>query len=84
MELRRVFCLGVRGSGLTMAGPHTGSREVCRPPASTSMASELRMTLKCVLSDGVIVIVLGSSEGSFLLTWTRVNTKSVWHVSIAI
>ncbi len=61
--------IGVRGSGLTMV--HT---EEEAPPSfsisvSFSMASELRMTRKWVLSDGVMVTVFSSSGFSFLVTW---------------
>ena len=61
---------GVRGWGLIrpqgeqeeeQEGGSSGSRE------SASMASELRMTRKCVLSDGVMVSSI-RSELSFLLT----------------
>lgn len=58
---------GVRGSGLTMAGKDTSS---CFPASlSFCMASELRMTRKWVLSDGVMVTVFISSVFSFLGTW---------------
>lgn len=58
---------GVRGSGLTIAGKDTSSSF----PVSLSfcMASELRMTRKWVLSDGVMVTVLIGSGFSFLGTW---------------
>lgn len=58
---------GVRGSGLTMV--HTEG-----PPSSFSVsvsfaiASELRMTRKWVLSDGVMVTVFSGSGFSFLVT----------------
>lgn len=57
---------GVRGSGLTIAGKDTSSSL----PVSLSfcIASELRMTRKWVLSDGVMVTVLISSAFSFLGT----------------
>lgn len=60
----------VRGSGLTTV--HSGRG----PPSSSSsaprwvslcMASELRMTRKWVLSDGVMVTVLSASGFPFLL-----------------
>lgn len=62
---------GVRGSGLTMV--HTDEEEA--PPSfsmsvSFCMASELRMTRKWVVSDGVMVTVFRSSGFSFLVTWT--------------
>lgn len=57
--------LMVRGSGFTIL--QTGS-VVPRPPLdSSSMASELKITLKCVFSEGVMVKVFGS-HFSFLLT----------------
>lgn len=62
---------GVRGSGFTMV--HTDEEEA---PSSFStsvsfcMASELRMTRKWVVSDGVMVTVFRSSGFSFLVTWT--------------
>ena len=46
---------------------HTGSLELSGSLESASMASELRMTLKCVLSDGVMANVFGS-DLSFLQT----------------
>lgn len=57
--------LMVRGSGFTIL--QTAS-VVPRPPLdSSSMASELKITLKCVFSEGVMVNTLGS-DLSFLLT----------------
>lgn len=55
---------GVRGSGLTMA--QVAGRLL---PVPAPMASELRITRKCVLSEGVMVTVFGSSAHSFLVTW---------------
>lgn len=60
--------MAARGSGLTTV--HS-----CRGPPSSSaprwvslrMASELRMTRKWVLSDGVMVTVFSASGFSFLL-----------------
>ena len=60
---------GVRGSGLTMV--HTeGASCSFSVSVSFSMASELRMTRKWVLSDGVMVTVFSGSSFSFLVTWT--------------
>lgn len=62
--------IGVRGWGLTMV--HTEEEEApsfFSISVSFSMASELRMTRKCVLSDGVMVTVLSCSGFSFLVTW---------------
>lgn len=58
----------VRGSGLTIL--QTGSVFLSPSPESTSIASELKITLKCVFSDGVMVNSFGSVL-SFLLTWTE-------------
>lgn len=63
-----VTLAGVRGSGLTTV------RSGGEPPSSFAgcvslcMASELRMTRKWVLSDGVMVTVFSGSCFSFLLT----------------
>lgn len=61
------MAVGVRGSGLTMVqtGRTVSSFSVS---ASFSMASELRMTRKWVLSDGVMVTVFRDSCLSFLVT----------------
>lgn len=56
---------GVRGSGFTIVHMGAGSR-MSFTSESGSMASELRITRKCVFSDGVMVTVLGSSVLSFL------------------
>lgn len=60
-----------RGSGLTTVrsgrGPPSSSSSVPRQ-VSLCMASELRMTRKWVLSDGVMVTVFSASGFSFLLT----------------
>ena len=58
--------LMVRGSGFKIwqmgsVGPAVDS---------SSMASELKITLKCVFSEGVMVNFFGS-DLSFLLTWTQ-------------
>ena len=61
---------GVRGLGLTMV--HTeedGAASSFSISVSFSMASELRMTRKWVVSDGVMVTVFISSGFSFLVTW---------------
>lgn len=59
--------LRVRGSGLTMV--HTdGAAPPLLISVSSSMASELRMTRKWVLSDGVMVTVFSGSVLSFLVT----------------
>lgn len=56
--------LMVRGSGLTML--QTGSVVLfLSVDSSSSMASELKITLKCVFSEGVMVNVF---DLSFLLT----------------
>lgn len=52
--------MAARGSGLTTV--HSTPRRV-----SLRMASELRMTRKWVLSDGVMVTVFSASGFSFLL-----------------
>lgn len=62
-----VTLAGVRGSGLTMVRSGGEPFTVC---VSLCMASELRMTRKWVLSDGVMVTVFSGSSFSFLLTWT--------------
>lgn len=67
-----IVVTGVRGSGFTMV--HTDEEEEAPPSFSMSvsfcMASELRMTRKWVLSDGVMVTVFRSSGFSFLVIWT--------------
>jgi len=66
--------LGARGWGLIRPQgaqeeeqPEGGSSGSSGSSGSTSMASELRMTRKCVLSDGAMVSSL-CSDFSFLLT----------------
>lgn len=61
--------IGVRGSGLTMVHTEEGAASPLSILASFSMASELRMTRKWVLSDGVMVTVFISSGFSFLVIW---------------
>lgn len=66
---------GVRGLGLMMV--HTeedGAASSFSISVSFSMASELRMTRKWVVSDGVMVTVFSSSGFSFLVTW-RLDIK---------
>ena len=72
--------LAARGRGLIRPqgeqgeqkeGDSRGSRD------STSMASELRMTRKCVLWDGVMVSSLRSVSLSFLLTWKDNNISNM-------
>lgn len=59
--------MGVRGSGLTTV--HTeGVSSSCSVSSSASIASELRMTRKWVLSEGVMVTVFSGSGFSFLMT----------------
>lgn len=58
---------GVRGSGLTIVGKESPSSFPMS--ASFCIASELRMTRKWVLSDGVMVTVFRRSGLSFLVTW---------------
>lgn len=58
---------GVRGSGLTIVGKEPPSSFPMS--ASFCIASELRMTRKWVLSDGVMVTVFRRSGLSFLVTW---------------
>lgn len=68
---------GVRGLGLTMV--HTeevGAASSFSISVSFSMASELRMTRKWVVSDGVMVTVFSSSGFSFLGTWRLDNGDS--------
>lgn len=62
----------VRGSGLTIL--QTGSVVLCPSLDSSSMASVLKITLKCVFSEGVMVNVF-DSDLSFLLTWIRERTE---------
>lgn len=61
--------VAARGSGLTTVRFGGGAP----PPSSSSvplcMASELRITRKWVLSDGVMVTVFSASGFSFLLNW---------------
>lgn len=57
-----------RGSGLTTVHSCRGPRSSSPRQASLCMASELRMTRKWVLSDGVMVTVFSASGFSFLLT----------------
>lgn len=61
-----------RGSGLTTVrsgrGPLPPSSSSVPRQVSLCMASELRMTRKWVLSDGVMVTVFSASGFSFLLT----------------
>ncbi len=57
---------GVRGSGLTMVQPGVPEASSL---SSVCMASELRMTLKWVFSEGIMVTVFGSSTFSFFETW---------------
>lgn len=58
----------VRGSGFTILqmGPVVLSPSL----DCSSMASVLKITLKCVFSEGVMVTVFGS-DLSFLLTWKQ-------------
>lgn len=63
--------LMVRGSGFTIL--QTGSVLLSPSLDSSSMASVLKITLKCVFSEGVMVKVFGS-DLSFLLTWMRERT----------
>lgn len=63
--------LTVRGSGFIML--HMGSVVPSPSWDFSSMASVLKITLKCVFSEGVIVKVFGS-DLSFLLTWTQQTT----------
>lgn len=60
--------LMVRGSGFTSW--QTGCVVSCPAAGSAAMASEVKMTLKCVFSEGVMVKVFGS-DLSFLLTYRR-------------
>lgn len=57
--------IGVRGCGLMMVRTEESSFSIS---LSFSMASELRMTRKWVLSEGVMVTVFSSSGFSFLVT----------------
>lgn len=59
---------GVRGSGLTMVHTEGEAPSSFSISVSFCMASELRMTRKWVLSDGVMVTVFSSSGFSFLVT----------------
>lgn len=59
--------MGVRGSGLTIV--HTeGESSSFSASLSASMASELRITRKWVLSEGVMVTFFSGSGFSFLVT----------------
>lgn len=60
--------IGVRGSGFTIVHTEEGPASSFSVSVSFSMASELRITLKWVLSDGVMVTVFSSSGLSFF--WT--------------
>lgn len=60
---------GVRGSGFTMVHMEEEAAVSFSISVSFSMASELRMTRKWVLSDGVMVTVFISSCFSFFVTW---------------
>lgn len=53
----------------------TGAGLPSRWPDSSSMASLLKMTRKCVFSEGVMVSVLGSAL-SFLLTWMQTQGRA--------
>lgn len=64
---------GVRGSGLTMVLNEEAPPLPLSSSVSFSMASELRITRKCVLSDGVMVTVFRSSGLSFLVIWILDN-----------
>lgn len=66
--LRCATVIGVRGSGLTMVHTEEVAPSSFSFSVSFSMASELRMTRKWVLSDGVMVTVFSSSGFSFLVT----------------
>lgn len=59
--------MGVRGSGLTIVQTE-GISSSFSASLSASMASELRMTRKWVLSEGVMVTFFTSSGFSFLMT----------------
>lgn len=59
---------GVRGSGLTMLHTEEEAASPFSTSVSFSMASELRMTRKWVLSDGVMVTFFSGSDFSFLVT----------------
>ncbi len=59
---------GVRGSGLTMVQTEETALFSFTLSVSFSMASELRMTRKWVLSEGVMVTVFRGSGLSFLAT----------------
>ena len=66
--------IGVRGSGLTIVHTEEAPSSFLIS-VSFSMASELRMTRKWVLSDGVMVTVFRGSGLSFLVTWMLSMTK---------
>lgn len=61
----------VRGSGFIIL--QMGSLVLSVSLDSSSMASVLKITLKCVFSEGVMVNVFGSVL-SFLLTWMQERT----------
>lgn len=67
--------IGERGSGLTTV--HSEEEIQSSFPGSVSfcIASELRITRKCVLSDGVMVTVFINSGLSFLMT-------CIWDITI--
>lgn len=58
----------VRGSGFMILQTRSEVSSLCLD--SSSIASLLKMTLKCVFSEGVMVKVRGSGL-SFLLTWMQ-------------
>lgn len=60
--------IGVRGSGLTMVHAKEEAPSSFAICVSFSIASELRMTRKWVLSDGMMVTVFSGSGFSFLVT----------------
>ncbi|TNN78778.1 hypothetical protein EYF80_010948 [Liparis tanakae] len=67
-----IVVIGVRGLGLTIVHTEEEEEEGLSPlsiSVSFSMASELRMTRKWVLSEGVMVTFFMSSSFSFLGTW---------------
>lgn len=72
-----IVVIGVRGFGLTIVHTEEEEEEMGLSPLSisVSMASELRMTRKWVLAEGVMVTFFMSSSFSFLETWILKNNR---------
>lgn len=70
---------GVRGSGLTTVHTEEEAATSFVTRVSFSMASELSMTRKWVLSDGLMVTVFSGSGLSFLVTCILGMRKTHYH-----